>query len=262
MSGERLIPNWAISISSSVLRTRAGQDSWELYRAACLERNLVISAQTSYTAVQENFAHNITQAIAFGHNLSLQCSMWRHEKIQADAKVADLERKLVELRDMNDALRSESEQKLAELTRQLEEAMSSAQRDRRATFESGKEQGFEAGREARTMEGHTAFLQSSEYQDAITQARMHDARDFMKTRTFREVVETKATSFMTLGFDKCQDQIHKLQGFVGGLYHDLLDPALVGNLEPYPAEEEAPPAHDEFAASQGEVDQEPNPSQT
>ncbi|KAL2250222.1 UNVERIFIED_CONTAM: hypothetical protein Sindi_2495900 [Sesamum indicum] len=44
MSGEKWVLDWNISKNSSVLRTFAGQDSWEVYKAACLKRDQVILA--------------------------------------------------------------------------------------------------------------------------------------------------------------------------------------------------------------------------
>ncbi|KAL2237752.1 UNVERIFIED_CONTAM: hypothetical protein Sindi_0966900 [Sesamum indicum] len=61
ISGEKWIPDWKISKNSSVLQTFAGQDSWEVYKAACLERDQVILAQTSLTSLEEHFVHNMTQ---------------------------------------------------------------------------------------------------------------------------------------------------------------------------------------------------------
>ncbi|KAL2247291.1 UNVERIFIED_CONTAM: hypothetical protein Sindi_2581400 [Sesamum indicum] len=61
-----------------------------------------------------------------------------------------------------------------------------------------------------------------------------------KALVFRDTVETKTASFMILGFNKCQDQIQKLQGFV---------------------EEEASPSEDEFAILLKEDDQGANPDQ-
>ncbi|KAL2226744.1 UNVERIFIED_CONTAM: hypothetical protein Sindi_2033100 [Sesamum indicum] len=131
--------------------------------------------------------------------------------------------------------------------------MSTAQRDRRAAFEAGKEEGkeegFGASHEVGLDEGRISYLKSSKFQNAISQARLKGVHGFMKSRAFQEVVESMAASFMIEGFDKCQYQIQKLQGFAEGFGRSQLDPALDGNLEPYPAEEEAPPPplEDEFA---------------
>ncbi|KAK4438838.1 hypothetical protein Salat_0218400 [Sesamum alatum] len=56
MKGEKLNPDWAISARSSVLRTHVGQDSFELYKACCLERDQVLLAQTAYTRAKEKEA--------------------------------------------------------------------------------------------------------------------------------------------------------------------------------------------------------------
>ncbi|KAL2245957.1 UNVERIFIED_CONTAM: hypothetical protein Sindi_2863900 [Sesamum indicum] len=63
---------------------------------------------------------------------------------------------------------------------------------------------------------------------------MNGARDFLKSRTFREAVENQASDFMVEGFEKCQGQILKLEGFVEDFDLDQLDVSLDKNLEPYP----------------------------
>ncbi|KAK4425608.1 hypothetical protein Salat_1754800 [Sesamum alatum] len=54
-------PDWAISARSSVLRTLVGQDSFELYKACCLDRDQILLAQTSHTRVEEHLAHVLMQ---------------------------------------------------------------------------------------------------------------------------------------------------------------------------------------------------------
>ncbi|KAK4415242.1 hypothetical protein Salat_2631500 [Sesamum alatum] len=65
MEGEKLNPDWAISARNFVLRTLVGQDSFELYKTCCQDRD---------------------QASAFGHNLALKCSMFRNDKADAEKK--------------------------------------------------------------------------------------------------------------------------------------------------------------------------------
>ncbi|KAL2226665.1 UNVERIFIED_CONTAM: hypothetical protein Sindi_2025200 [Sesamum indicum] len=201
MSGEKWVPDWKISKNSSVLQTLAGQDSWEIYRAACLERDQIILTQTSHTYIEEHFAHNITQAMAFSHNLSLQCLMWRHEKIVAEAKVLEIEKKILEQQSLIESLQSDALEKMElasklEISKkELEEVRSTAQSDREAAFEAGREQGL--------TEARARFLQSKEHKDMLDQARMNGARDFLKSRTFREAVENEASEFMIEGFEKC-----------------------------------------------------------
>lgn len=201
MSGEKWVPDWKISKNSSVLWTLAGQDSWKIYRVACLERDQIILAQTSHTSIEEHFAHNITQAIAFAHNLSLQCSMCRHEKITVEVKALEMEKKILEQQSLIESLQSDAREnmelasKLEISEKELEEARSTAQSDREATFETGREQAL--------IEGRAQFLQSQELKDMLDQARMNGARDFLKSRTFREAVENQALEFMIEGFEKC-----------------------------------------------------------
>ncbi|KAL2237214.1 UNVERIFIED_CONTAM: hypothetical protein Sindi_0913100 [Sesamum indicum] len=129
------------------LESKRRQDSWEVYKAACLERDQVILAQTSLTSLEEHFAHNMTQAMTFAHNISLQCSVWRHDKILLEAKTVEMEKKFLEQQALIESLQSESREKrelaskLEISEKELEEARSTAQTDRAAAFEAGKEHG-------------------------------------------------------------------------------------------------------------------------
>ncbi|KAL2228545.1 UNVERIFIED_CONTAM: hypothetical protein Sindi_1834200 [Sesamum indicum] len=136
MSGEKWVPDWKISKNRSVLRTLAGQDSWEIYKAACLERDQIIVAQASHTSIEEHLAHNIAQ---------------RHEKIAANSRTLDHDKKILEQQTLIESLQSEV-RSMAELTlelettkRTLEELRSAAHNDRKAAFESGREQGLHEG---------------------------------------------------------------------------------------------------------------------
>ncbi|KAK4422052.1 hypothetical protein Salat_2156000 [Sesamum alatum] len=99
MEGEKLDPDWAISARSSVLHSLMGRDSWELYKACLLEHDQVLLTQTSHTRVEEHIAH----AIAFSHDLSLMCSMFRHQKGVTELKIIDLQK------EVSDAKQKEKE---------------------------------------------------------------------------------------------------------------------------------------------------------
>ncbi|KAL2247243.1 UNVERIFIED_CONTAM: hypothetical protein Sindi_2576600 [Sesamum indicum] len=101
--------------------------------------------------------------------------------------------------------------------------MAAAERDCRMALEAGKQEGFAAGREAGMTEGRLTYLQSNAHKYALVQARLQGARDFMKAPAFNDAVETKATDFTIMGFEKCQSQIQKLNGFVEGFDQAQLD---------------------------------------
>ncbi|KAK4429036.1 hypothetical protein Salat_1203600 [Sesamum alatum] len=63
MDGEKLNPDWAIFARSSVLRTLVSQDSFELYKTCCLDRDQGLLAQTSHTRVEEHLAHVLMQRV-------------------------------------------------------------------------------------------------------------------------------------------------------------------------------------------------------
>ncbi|KAK4426303.1 hypothetical protein Salat_1398800 [Sesamum alatum] len=48
MEGEKLVPDWAISAQSSVLKTHVGQDSWELYKACLLAQDQATLVPTAH----------------------------------------------------------------------------------------------------------------------------------------------------------------------------------------------------------------------
>ncbi|KAL2232445.1 UNVERIFIED_CONTAM: hypothetical protein Sindi_1424500, partial [Sesamum indicum] len=247
MSGEKWVPDWNISKNSSVLRTFAGQDSWEVYKAACLECDQVILAQTSLTSLEEHFAHNMAQAMAFAHRISLQGSMWRHDKIQIEGKAMVMEKKILEQQAIIESLRAEKGELVSKLgisERELEETKRAAQADRVAAFEAGREEGLAKGRDRGVAEGRALFLQSQDFQSMMNEARLNGARDFLRSQTFREAVENQASELMIEGFEKCQGQIQKLNGLAEGFDLEQLDVSLDRNLEPYPP---GPEPTDEFS---------------
>ncbi|KAL0301753.1 UNVERIFIED_CONTAM: hypothetical protein Sradi_6452100 [Sesamum radiatum] len=65
MAGDKLIPGWAFLAQSSVLRTRAGQDSWEGYRSSVFQRDQALLAPYSHIKVEHHFAQSVEQV---GHS--------------------------------------------------------------------------------------------------------------------------------------------------------------------------------------------------
>ncbi|XP_020553332.1 uncharacterized protein LOC105173307 isoform X1 [Sesamum indicum] len=255
MEGERLIPNWAISGQSSVLKTHVGQDSWELYKSTILPRDQALLAPMSHIRVEQNFAHSLSQVSAFGHHLSLKCNYWRHEKMVADklleeksSKLATCEKEKIELA----AQKSELEAQLRELRQKVA-----------SSVESAKAEGFSAGRVAGREEflfseeyqhqleiarnqGRDQYLSSDDHKKTLADARLRGARDFMKSTAFTTVVKAKSADYLVKGFDRCTSQIRKLRGFADGFDTNWIDPTLDGNLAAFP--EEPPLKHnDEFA---------------
>ncbi|KAK4421715.1 hypothetical protein Salat_2122100 [Sesamum alatum] len=86
MEGEKLNPDWAISSRSSVLRTLVGQDSFELYKTCCLDRDQVLLAQTAHTRVEEHLAHVLMQSLESAKASEKKAL---DAKVAADAQVAD-----------------------------------------------------------------------------------------------------------------------------------------------------------------------------
>ncbi|KAL2246134.1 UNVERIFIED_CONTAM: hypothetical protein Sindi_2881600 [Sesamum indicum] len=151
-----------------------------------------------------------------------------------------MEKKILEQQALNKSLKSKAQEKkelaskLEISEKELEEARSIAQTDRATAFEACKEQGLAEGRDQGIAEGRALFLQSQEFQDMLGHARLNGARDFLRSRTFREAVENQASDFMIEGFEKCQGQIQKPEGFVENFDLEQLDVSLDKKLEPYP----------------------------
>ncbi|KAK4417002.1 hypothetical protein Salat_2525700 [Sesamum alatum] len=218
MDGEKLNPDWAISARSSVLRTLVGQDSFELYKASCLDRDHILLAQTAHTRVEEHLAHVLMQASAFSHNLALKCSMSRNDKADAEKKIRKLEQSL------ESAKAAEKEALEAKI----------------AADAQGRTDGFSAGRLAGktegVIEGRETFLQSDEYKQSLATVRPQGARDFLKSPVFKTAVDVQSAQFLNDGFDKCIAQVVHLHGFVEGFDQSRLDSSLDGQLQPYPPE--------------------------
>ncbi|KAL2252520.1 UNVERIFIED_CONTAM: hypothetical protein Sindi_0046700 [Sesamum indicum] len=96
MEGEKLVPDWKISTHGSVLHTRAGQDSWELYDSCCLPRDQAAILKTPHTPLEEHYVHSLMQAAAFGRALSLKCTGFHRKQVLSDRKIHDLKKKVSE----------------------------------------------------------------------------------------------------------------------------------------------------------------------
>ncbi|KAK4426470.1 hypothetical protein Salat_1415600 [Sesamum alatum] len=220
MVGEKLDPSWAISARSSVLHSLVGQDSWELYKACLIERD---------------------QAMAFSHDLSLKCSMFRYQKSVAESKVVDLQKEISEAKqrekDVFDA-KAALEAENADLKAQLHRAKEAVQQSMEDVFERGRIDGFSAGEVAGcargVAEGREVFLCSDEYKKMTATYRLEGARDFLKTPTFKLAVDIQSAHFLNEGFDKYVSQVDYLKGFVNDFVRTRLDPSLDATLQPYP----------------------------
>ncbi|KAK4428258.1 hypothetical protein Salat_1125400 [Sesamum alatum] len=236
MEGDKLDPGWAISARSSVLRSLVGQDSWELYKACLLERD---------------------QAMAFSHDLSLKCSMFRHQRRIVESKVLEAQQEKAALDD-----KGALEARIASLESSLQHATEATKKSVAEALEQGKNEGFSAGRVAgRTeglIEGHDVFLQSDEYKKLVSEHRLQGAKDFLKPPAFKMAVEIQTACFLNEGFDKCISQVEHLKGFATEFNRSLLDPSLDAKLQPYV--EDADPEveeEDEFEPLISEIGQVP-----
>ncbi|KAK4425993.1 hypothetical protein Salat_1793300 [Sesamum alatum] len=241
MEGEKLNPDWAISACSSVLRTLVGQDSFELYKTCCLDRDQVLLAQTAHTLVEKHLAHILMQASAFGHNLALKCLMFRNDKADAEKKVHELEQslesaKIAEKKALHDKVAADAQ--VSDLEARLSATVEGSKKQVADALEQGRSDGFSAGLLAGKTEGI-----------------IEGARDFLKSPIFKMAVELQSAQFLNEGFDKCIAQVAHLQGFAEGFDQTRLDSSLDSQLQPYPSAIVPELAgEDEFASLAAELD--------
>ncbi|KAK4434749.1 hypothetical protein Salat_0637800 [Sesamum alatum] len=284
MDGEKLNPDWAISARSSVLRTLVGQDSFELYKACCLDRGQILLAQTVHTRVEEHLAHVLMQvtfkfscvqlcfsgscltsckfqASAFGHNLALKCLMFRNDKADVETKIRELEQSLERAKVVEkEALEAKAatDAQVAALGSQLSATIEESKQQAAAALEQGRTDSFLAsrlvGKTEGVIEGREAFLQSDDYKQSLANARLQGEQDFLKSPVFKTAVDVQSAQFLNDGFDKCIAQAVYLQGFVEGFDQSRLDSSLDGQLQPYPPEAASDPSgEDEFASLIDEI---------
>ncbi|KAK4434406.1 hypothetical protein Salat_0603400 [Sesamum alatum] len=188
-------------------------DSFELYKACCMDRDQVLLAQTAHTRVEEQLAHVLMQASAFGHNLALKCSMFRNDKAEAERKIHELQQSLeharvaekeaLEAKDAADARVVTLEARISTTLEEGKKHVANAlEQDRIDRFSTGllawKTEGITEGRET--------FLQSDEYKQAISSARLQGAWDFLRYPVFKMAVDLQSAQFLNDGFNKCITQ--------------------------------------------------------
>ncbi|KAL2246025.1 UNVERIFIED_CONTAM: hypothetical protein Sindi_2870700 [Sesamum indicum] len=244
LKGDRLVPKWNISTSSSIFFTEPGEDSWDIYDFGILPRD-----QGSLAAT-------------FLRGLSMKCMSYRWNHMVSDKKVKDLSAQLAE-RDRIDRVHVEEMQTLAEEIQKLKDQLLAVDKAKEIALSEGRKEGFDAGREVGLVEGHKQGLEEGkagritleEHHQAMTSSRIPTVRDFLKSDTFKTAVEIKSADFFTKGYKTCEAQLEKLGGFSESFDRSQMDITLDGNLQPYPDE----PAleDDEFAALRDEIEPDP-----
>ena len=163
--------------------------------------------------------------------MSLQCAGWMDAFYAREVEVSDLkdrnaelEDKLKSVQDSWDQETSAHKQKLVEYEGQIYDL---EQKYQQLTFD--KEEAYGRG----LADGKGKFLRSSDYADAIRQARLDGARAFMQSPTFQSMVDEKAAEYGFLAFLKCQAQVQHLGGFKEGFNVDQLDVTKTADLQEY-----------------------------
>ncbi|KAK6127195.1 hypothetical protein DH2020_039079 [Rehmannia glutinosa] len=209
-SGTRLVPKWNISSESSILKTRAGEDSLELYHGCILPQDQFALGVMPDTKLEKIAAHDLM----------------RREKQTIEAKT----------KAEYDSCIREIMVNLAKLEARVKHSEESLQASRNEVAHLTREsrESFVAGQEA----GKRETLNSPEFAQKLKDARIAGARDFKNSPDFDQLVVEKAVEFEVMGFFKCQSQTFKLGGFKTDFDPSKLDPELDGNGEKAPIMEE------------------------
>ncbi|KAK6145009.1 hypothetical protein DH2020_021829 [Rehmannia glutinosa] len=198
-SGTCIIPRWNISPESSIMKTRAGEDSLELYQVVILPMDQVTLGSMPDTKLEEIAAHDLMWAANVAHNLTLRSHHWRVRCLEAEAQVKCLE--------------------------QEKEAIS-------AKTMVGYESHIELMR-TKLLELDTRAKNSEESLRAANneEARLKGAKDFKDSPIFTRLVVEKAAEFEVMGFYKCQSHLQKFGGFKPDFDPSKLDLELDGSGE-------------------------------
>ncbi|KAL2230532.1 UNVERIFIED_CONTAM: hypothetical protein Sindi_1647600 [Sesamum indicum] len=245
LKGDQIFPCWNISASSSVLFS--GQDSWDLFDACILPRDQASLLVNTPTRIEEHGAH--AQTATFFRSLSMKCASYRWNQIAVDARVGELSAQLAE-RDRMDRTHVEEMQTLNEEVQKLK-----SDAGREVGLIEGRKEGFQSGHAQEIKEGQVGRVTLEEHHQALTNARVSVARDFLKSGLFKTAVEIKSADFFNKGYKTCEAQLETLGGFADSFDRSRMDITLDGKLQSYP--EEPAPADDEFSVLLDEI--EPNP---
>ncbi|KAL2226712.1 UNVERIFIED_CONTAM: hypothetical protein Sindi_2029900 [Sesamum indicum] len=261
LKGDRLVPKWNISTSSSVIFTEPGEDSWDIYDSGILPRDQGSLVMNTPTRIEEYGAHALMQEATFLRGLSMKCTSYRWNHMVSDKKVKDLSPQLAE-RDRMDRVHVEEMQTLAEKIQKLKDQLSAADKAKEIALSEGRKEGFEAGREVELVEGHKQGLEEGkaggitleEHHQAMTSSRIPTVRNFLKSDMFKTVVEIKSADFFTKGYKTCEAQLEKLGGFSESFDRSQMDITLNG-LQTYP--DEPTLEDDDFVALRDKIEPDP-----
>ncbi|KAK4421633.1 hypothetical protein Salat_2113900 [Sesamum alatum] len=256
MVGEKRVPDWAIYNQTSTLRMHAGQDSWELFNAILCIPDQAILGRKSHVKVEENFAHCMMKACAFGHNLSLKCCTFHEGKKLLATLNINLLLEVEALKAQISELKTSNKTKVADLEAQLQRCTNEIVNIRLKALDEGEQKAFDQGRtkgfEEGLVEGRAIYLSSHEHQALLPETRVAAARDFMKCPAFGVALEIKTAKLTIDAFELCRAQVNTLGGFVAG-FNSRLDPTLHAKIQ-IPVMEEPPAAEpNEFDVPMDEI---------
>ncbi|KAL2228559.1 UNVERIFIED_CONTAM: hypothetical protein Sindi_1835600 [Sesamum indicum] len=252
---------WNISASSSVLYTKPGQDSWDLFDACILPRDQASLLMNAPTRIEEHGAHTLMQMATFFRSLSMKCASYHRNQIAVDPKVGELLAKLPEKERMDQTHVGEMQTLIKEVQK-LKSQLAAATEATEVAFSKGKKEGFEAGKEA-GISGHAQGIEETqagritleEHHQALASSRVSIARDFLKSGSFKTAVEIKPADFFNKGYRTCEAQLETLGGFADSFDRSRMDITLGGKLQPYP--KEPAPADNEFSVLLDEIEPDP-----
>ncbi|KAG8370285.1 hypothetical protein BUALT_Bualt14G0101100 [Buddleja alternifolia] len=250
--------DWSLTNSSSLLDSRPGETSYELYKSLILPKDEAALFPLDYFQVEDRSAHHLMLASLHLRQLTLKCAYWHHEfrtvdkrlrafesdrsnfptlkrKLEADnAKILATLEVTLKREEEKVGVLAEAQARVSSLELDLEEvkhkfaAMTSL-------LEEEKQKAYARGRQ----EEQAYFFQSSTYHDLEKRLKMEGAQEFQRSSEFDNILLSKAAEDTYLGFIKCQDQFVALDGVKDGFdlstlkpFEDIVPPGdLLNDLE-------------------------------
>ncbi|KAK4416051.1 hypothetical protein Salat_2712500 [Sesamum alatum] len=246
-----LVPDWQVSGNRSVFHSKPGETSFEMYKACLLPQYQIALAGIHHARLEMLGAHLHHQLAEVMHAMSLQCSYWRYDRDDLQSWIQNIE-------EANESLKAElsdsqtrylgAEERVKSLEAEkarLERESSDSQRAIDAlkseirnlkaevdTLKARENKAFEAG----VTRGKSDYVNSSEYLEALKQARLGGARAFMQSRSFEAAVVKRATTEGFVSFYKCLNQLKLLKALKDGFDHRSISFYKDAELKEYPNE--------------------------
>ncbi|KAG8384658.1 hypothetical protein BUALT_Bualt04G0140900 [Buddleja alternifolia] len=256
VGGEPLQLSCALTTESFVIDSKPGHTSFDLYKSAVLDRDLISLAGTSVSAQEELAAYHGHSFMSYLRSISLHCTYWKHraavhsERAKKNSEKADSFDAMMKSRDEEraklvtsvDGLKTElalqKKKKLENLRQQmmlnkgeLDEAQAALkEKDVQYTTllaekEMEVERVFSRGRAV----GVEEIVSSSDFREQQEKMKSEAIQQHLSSPAYLEELLDKAAEHAFFGFLKCQNQVLARKGFRRGF--DLSELDACGEVE-------------------------------